>query len=270
LDRVNKKMKGILFLLDPALPLFYTVPMKSTFLPNKPIREIWIITLFVCLLTLAGIGLAKAEKDEDLDGVLAKLRERFAAAKTFQADYTRDLVPKAGTKLPPSSLRAEGQLYFRSLNKLRLEQKKPRPEKLICNGDKVWWYLPEEKVVNVYRLQDYYIQIKPIMDFLSGLGGLEKNFSVRLETGIPEEAPFYQLILKPKNPQPDLQQIAVRLSKTSFLPLEFSFENMMGDNTRFRFAQVQTGISLAASFFEFTPPEGTQVISQILPSLPKK
>jgi outer membrane lipoprotein carrier protein len=258
------------FLLDPAFPFFYTVPMKSTFLPNKGTRVFWITALFFCSLNLASIGTAIAQGGGDLDTVLTKLKERFSASKTFQADYTRDLVPKAASKLPASSLQAEGHLSFRSPNKLRLEQKKPRPEKLICNGEKVWWYLPEEKVVNVYRLQDYYLQIKPIMDFLSGLGGLEKNFSIRLDTGIPEEAPFYQLILKPKNPQPDLQQIMVRLGKTSFLPLEFSFENMMGDNTRFRFTQVQTGVSLAASFFEFTPPEGTQVISQNLPSLPRK
>ena len=53
--------------------------------------------------------------------------------------------------------------------------------------------MPEEKTVNVYRLKDYYLQIKPIIDFLSGLGGLEKNFSVRLDTAASEEAAFYQL-----------------------------------------------------------------------------
>jgi outer membrane lipoprotein carrier protein len=244
--------------------------MKRNFLAQKLVSSFWIAFLMVCFMTPAGSGAAKAENSADLDTILSKLRERFASAKTFQADYTRELVPKVASQLPPGSLKAEGQLSFRSPNKLRLEQKKPRPEKLICNGDKVWWYQPEEKVVHVYRLQDYYAQIKPIMDFLSGLGGLEKNFSVRLENGLPEEAPFYQLVLKPRNPQPDLQQIMVRLSKTTFLPLEFSFENLMGDNTRFRFAHLQTGVALAASWFEFTPPEGTQVISQGLPPLPKK
>jgi outer membrane lipoprotein carrier protein len=251
-------------------PLPYSGLMKSKRIALRPHIGFWIIALFLFFFNLTWSGNARAEKDEDLDGVLSKLRERFAAAKTFQADYTRELVPKVASKLPASSLRAEGHLSFRSPNKLRLEQKKPRAEKLICNGDKVWWYLPEEKVVNVYRLQDYYLQIKPIMDFLSGLGGLDKNFTVRLDTGLPEEAPFYQLLLKPKNPQPDLQQIMVRLGKHSFLPLEFSFENLMGDNTRFRFSQIQTGVTLAVSFFEFTPPEGTQVNAQTLPSLPKK
>jgi outer membrane lipoprotein-sorting protein len=149
-----------------------------------------------------------------------------------------------------------------------MDQKKPRLEQLICNGDKVWWYLPEEKVVNVYRLKDYYLQIKPIIDFFSGLGGLDKNFSVRLDTR--DETSFYQLILKPKKPQPDLQQIMVHISKTTFLPLEFTFENMMGDGTRFRFSRVQTKVPLAGSRFEFTPPEGTQVVSQSLSTPPRK
>ncbi len=202
-----------------------------------------------------------AEEGGDLESVLTKLKDRFSASKTFQADYVRDLVPKIASKLPSSSLQAEGQLSFRSPNRLRLDQKKPRPEQLICNGDKVWWYLPEEKVVNVYRLKEYYVQIKPIIDFLSGLGGLDKNFSVRLDTTLPEEAPFYQLILKPKHPQPDLQQIQVRVSKTTFLPLEFTLDNLMGDGTRFRFNRMQTGVPLTGSWFEFIPPEGTRVVS---------
>ncbi len=211
-----------------------------------------------------------AQNTGDLNTILSQLRDHFSASKTFQADYVRDIVPKIPSKLPPSALQAEGQLFFLFPNKLRLDQKKPRPEQLICNGDKVWWYLPEEKVVNVYRLKDYYLQIKPIIDFLSGLGGWDKNFSVRLDTTVPEEAPFHQLILKPKNPQPDLQQIMVRVSKTTSLPLEFTFDNLMGDGTRFRFTRMQTKVSLAASRFEFTPPEGTRVISQSLPSPPRK
>lgn len=234
-------------------------------------RRVWATIFGAMVLMFSGmINSGWAQEKGDLNAVLGHLKERFASSKTFQADYIRELVPKIASKLPASSLQAEGQLSFRSPNKLRLEQKKPRPEKLICNGDKVWWYLPEEKVVNVYRLHDYYLQIKPIIDFLSGLGGLEKNFSVVLDRAVPEEAPFYQLTLKPKNPQPDLQKILVRIDKTTHLPLEFSFENLLGDNTRFRFSQVQTGMSLAGSWFEFTAPPGTQVIHQALPSPPRK
>jgi outer membrane lipoprotein-sorting protein len=151
-----------------------------------------------------------------------------------------------------------------------MDQKKPRPEQLICNGDKVWWYLPEEKTVNVYRLKDYYLQVKPIIDFLSGLGGLEKTFSVHLDTSVSEEAPFHQLILKPKQPQPDLQQVMVRVSKTTFLLLEFTFDNLMGDGTRFRLSRMQTKVPLPSTRFEFIPPVGTRVISQSLPSPPRK
>ena len=211
-----------------------------------------------------------AEEAGDLEPILSQLKERFDSSKTFQTDYIRELVPKVASKLPSSSFQAEGVLSFRSPNKLRMDQKKPRPEQLICNGDKVWWYLPGEKVVNVYRLKDYYLQIKPIIDFLSGLGRLDKDFSVHLAKSLPEEAPFYQLTLKPKTPQPDLQQIQVRVSKTTFLPIEFSFDNLMGDETRFRFSRMQTGVPLSGSFFEFIPPKGTQVVSQPPMFPPKK
>ena len=176
------------------------------------------VILMISFLLAGNIDRGWAQKqDPDLNLILSQLKDRFAASKTFQADYVREIVPKIASKLPSSALQAEGQLSFRSPNKLRMDQKKPRPEQLICNGDKVWWYLPEEKTVNVYRLKDYYLQVKPIIDFLSGLGGLDKTFSVRLDTSVSEEAPFDQLILKPKIPQPDLQQVMVRVSKTTFL-----------------------------------------------------
>jgi outer membrane lipoprotein carrier protein len=227
------------------------------------------VTLGIFFLLAGNNDCGWAQNSGDLNLILSRLKDRFAASKTFQADYVREIVPKISSKLPSSAFQAEGQLFFLFPNKLRLDQKKPRPEQLICNGEKVWWYLPEEKVVNVYRLKDYYLQIKPIIDFLSGLGGLDKNFSVRLDTP-SEEASFDQLILKPRIPQPDLQQVKVRVSRTTNLPLEFTFDNLMGDGTRFRFTRVQTKVPLAASRFEFTPPEGTQVISQSLPSPPKK
>ena len=95
-----------------------------------------------------------------------------------------------------------------------------------------------------------------------------KTFSVRLDKTIPEEAPFYALVLQPKIPQPDLNQIHLRVSKTSFLPLEFTFFNILGDGTRFRFSQVQTAVKVNDAVFQFTPPKGVQVSSPS-PVIPK-
>ena len=67
-------------------------------------------------------------------------------------------------------------------------------------------------------------------------------------------------MLQPKTPQPDLNQIHLRVSKTTFLPLEFTFYNILGDGTRFRFSQVQTAVKVSESAFQFTPPKGTQII----------
>ena len=230
------------------------------------------LSILVCLFVLSLWNGSKAhsQTNGDLNMILSQLKNRFASAQSFQAEYIREVVPKVPSALPSSSLQAEGQIYFRSPNKLRMDQKKPRPEQLICNGEKVWWYLPEEKTVNVYRLKEYYLQIKPIIDFLSGLGGLEKDFAVRLDPSGSGEAPFHQLILRPKKPQPDLQQVTVRVSKTTFIIQEFAFDNLLGDRTRFRLSKVQTGLSLPPSRFEFKPPEGTQVISQSLSSPPRK
>ena len=226
------------------------------------------ILLSFSLILWGGFQPSQAQENPELQTLLSKLTDRFGSIKTLKADYIRDLLPKVSSALPSAPLKAEGQLLFASPDKLRLDQRKPRAELLVSNGEKAWWYIPGEKTVQIFLVKDYGQQVKPITEFFSGLGGLEKHFSVRLDKTIPEEAPFYALVLQPKNPQPDLNQIHLRISKTTLLPLEFTFYNLLGDGTRFRFSQVQTGVKAAESSFQFTPPKGTQVIAQPSP-LPK-
>lgn len=226
--------------------------------------------IFISLLFISawGGGPASAQESAEVKAVLSQLKNRFAAARTFQAEYVRDIVPNIPSQLPSAALQAQGRLFFQSPAKLRMDQNKPRQEQLICNGVRVWWYIPEEKTVHIYRLKDYYMQLKPIINFLGGLGDLNKEFSVHLENPASGEVEYYQLILKPRNPQPDLNQIVVRISKSDYSLLEFTIKNLMGDGTRFRFSQVQTGGFYQAKRFEFIPPAGTRVISPppVLPS----
>jgi outer membrane lipoprotein carrier protein len=231
------------------------------------IVEMILIAVFGCLSCL---NPAWAEEDKDLEQILARLKERFGTARTLQADYIRDFLPKASSQLPAQALQAEGQLSFRTPTKLRLNQKKPRQEQLVCNGEKVWWYIPDEKVAYVYLLKDYYLQIKPILDFFSGLGKLDQHYELRKDPAAPPEAPYFSLILQPKVPQADLSQIVIKISKSTFLPMEFSFFNLLGDGTRFRLYRIQGGVKLAEGLFEFTPPPGTQVVAQGLQAPARK
>ena len=235
-------------------------------------KKSWVLPLIIlsALVCFSLSSSAQAEEDRDLDQILAKLKDRFGAAKTLQADYVRNFLPKASSQLPPQALQAEGQLSFRTPTKLRINQKKPRLEQLICDGEKVWWYIADEKVAYVYLLKDYYLQIKPILDFFSGLGKLDQYYELRKDPATPADAPYFGLILQPKVPHSDLSQIAIKISKSTFLPLEFSFYNLLGDGTRFRLYRIQGGVKLADSQFEFTPPPGTEVVSQGLQSPAKK
>ena len=162
-----------------------------------------VILSFLITFTLIFWGdsiASQAQEDPELQSLLEKLKERFGAIKTLKADYVRDLLPKVSSALPAATMKAEGRLTFASPNKLRLDQSRPRGELLISNGEKAWWYIPGEKTVQIFLVKEYGQTVKPITEFFSGLGGLEKHFTVRLDKALPEEAPYYALVLQPKRP----------------------------------------------------------------------
>lgn len=229
----------------------------------------WLGLFSVHIILLGGLA-AQAQERQELPALLEKLKTQYAANRTFQAGYIRDLLPKVSTVLPSAGMKAEGELLFQSPDKLRLDQMKPRPEKLISNGEKVWWYIPADNTVQVFSLKEHGQQVRPITDFLSGLGRLDEHFTVRLDAEAPEAAPFYALVLTPRKPQPDLNRIDLRISKETFLPLEFTFYNLLGDGTRFRFRDIRTGIRIPSGSFDFSPPKGAKVIPQALPPVPKR
>ena len=100
--------------------------MPFQFFSNKILKTSIVVCAGLFLLSGWNGVSAQAQNSGDLNTILSQLKDRFAASKTFQADYVREIVPKIASKLPSSALQAEGQLFFLSPNKLRMDQKKPR------------------------------------------------------------------------------------------------------------------------------------------------
>ena len=70
-------------------------------------------------------------------------------------------------------------MRFKKQAKLSLNQGQPDTELMVTDGQTVWWYIPDENLVHVYHNVAVYEELKPLLDFLNGLGGLEGTFSIK-------------------------------------------------------------------------------------------
>ncbi len=94
--------------------------------------------------------------------VLSGLKDRYTHMTGMAGDYIRVTTSPSMEKTykASSSQTASGRLFYKKPNKLRLNQTAPDPELLITDGTTVWWYIPEENVVQKYSGQALMSQLQ--------------------------------------------------------------------------------------------------------------
>lgn len=213
----------------------------------------------VCVLSLlSAAAWAEATKAE----VLSVLKDRYANITGIAADYTRTAKSPAMEKTYKTSNRhvAEGRLVFKKPNKLRLNQTSPDPELLITDGITVWWYIPEENVVQKYSGQDLMTQLKPLLDFFNGLGDLEKSFAVALMHIQVKGESRYELTLAPKSEETDLSELKVWFTSDLYILTGFRITSALREITDFKLRDVAFNPDVSDSWFQFQVPEDAEVI----------
>ena len=100
-----------------------------------------------------------------------------------------------------------------------------------------------------------------VMRFFSGIGELQRDFTVAWQTPYPGYGPM-KILLKPTKAQPDLKELTLTIDPQTYLVQTLEFSNAYGDFTRMNFSGTQLNVSLDPNFFKFTPPPGVQVVRE--------
>jgi len=213
----------------------------------------------LCMLSLSTTAAwAEAAKAE----VLSALKNRYADITGIAADYTRTATSPAMEKTYKASNRhvAEGRLLFKKPNKLRLDQTSPDPELLLTDGTTVWWYIPEENVVQKYSSRNLMTQLQPLLDFLNGLGDLEKSFTVALMHIQVKGESRYELSLAPKSEGTGLSELKVWFKSDNYTLTGFRITSTLREVTDFELRVVRFNPGISDSRFQFQVPDEAEVI----------
>lgn len=201
-------------------------------------------TCFAFLLVVLPVQLPAQE-------ALQKLEALLESISTLSADVTQLIVESDGGILEESSIR----MLLLKPDGFYWETISPFPELIVTNGKLLWNYQPDlEQVV----IEDWDTSRSELAaQLLSGeTRNLAEEYSISRGTEASGEHAEFRL--EPKASDSEYSEITI-----SFISNELDtifLNNKNGQKTAWQFTNVERNEPIEAALFEFTPPEGVEVI----------
>ncbi len=199
--------------------------------------------------------------EDTLSHILQEIKNRYGGAPGLFVPYTREVITRSMSMLGTSGGGdlASGIIYFKSPHFLRLDQEKPAPEKLIANGNTLWWYVPKKQEAHRYQAKDFGKELRLLSDIFRGLSDVKDSFKVSL--GGKTEKGDYELVMVPDPPWREIDRIALTVSPDYDIRTVRIF-NALGSVTKFNLGDFSLKKTFEKGFFEFTAPPGVTVIEE--------
>lgn len=196
--------------------------------------------LLLCLLPL----LTQASAIDSLRAFVQK-------AQTFKAVFSQTLLDR---NLQVKQ-EATGVMMFERPGKFRWAYEKPYQQLIVGDGSKVWFYDQDLNQVTVRQL-DVAIGSSPAA-LLAGSSTIERDFDLA-EIEVHDEMEWLEAT--PKAKESTFELIRMGFSRKGELR-EMVLRDNFGQFTLLVFTDLSANPVLAPDLFQFTPPEGADVIS---------
>ncbi|GAB1721069.1 MAG: outer membrane lipoprotein carrier protein LolA [Nitrosospira sp.] len=198
--------------------------------------------LFLLFYPLASIAQASAT---------SSLKNFIHDARTVRATFTQSVLDKNGRTVQTG----QGTMQFQRPGKFRWIYEKPYEQLIVGDGDRIWFYDRDLNQVTVRRL-DLAIGSSPAA-LLAGDSDIEQNFELR-DTG--SLAGTEWLEAKPKTRDSTFEWVRLGFTLDGVLK-SMELHDNFGQTTVLTFSRLERNPRLAPDLFKFTPPAGSDVIS---------
>jgi outer membrane lipoprotein carrier protein len=189
------------------------------------------------------------------ESVLSEIQSRYENTNDFEANFLQEYIGKV-MKQPQ---KGEGKVSFKKKGMMRWDYRVPN-QKLISNGQTLWFYQPDENQVFVSDVSKV-IKEKAPLAFLAGEGNLSRDFRLlNFNESVSQKEDHYVLELAPKEPQATVSKLNLTVEKKTHYILQVDVIDPLGNVTRTRFIDIRTNVNLPNSLFQFTIPSGAEVL----------
>ncbi len=192
-----------------------------------------------------------------IDEVVTALQQTYENTKDFKASFIQETTIQSIKKIDSEG----GTVFFKNPKNMLWDYSQPKKKKLVINPRKAWLYLPQEKVAYTQEA-DYIFKSRTLIKFLSGLGKLKNDFTIKYaEPKALDQQGNYMLVLTPLEKAPGLNPFSITVDKNTFIIVQVSFEDTMGNSTLLKFFNITTNTGLSDKMFQFKPPAGVSIFN---------
>ena len=212
-----------------------------------------IIIIQTVLALAAGSAFSADVKKADAMKVCAGVQKRYQSEKNFSAAFMQ----RSKIKGYPMPQVASGRVYFTRPDRMRWDYEEPEKKHIVSDGKTLWMYMPS--LEQAYRSQfALALQSSVAAAFLSGMADICSSFKPEI-TDYEEGRP-YRLVLTPVVKDSSVERLTLFVDPISFTVEETELLDPYGNINQLIFTGIDTKSPVEKSLYDFTPPEGTNII----------
>ncbi|MCX8118861.1 MAG: outer membrane lipoprotein chaperone LolA [Desulfobacterota bacterium] len=192
--------------------------------------------------------------------LLMEIQHQYEKTQDFEASFVQEYIGKV-MRQPQ---KGEGKVFFKKKGMMRWDYRIPN-QKIISDGQTLWFYQPEENQVLVSPVE----RMVKEFGFLMGEGDLRRDFRlIAVNDSAQGRDDLTVIEIAPKEPHPAVSKLSLTLDRKTYLVVQVDVVDGLGNVTRTRFNEIKTNTNLPAAFFQFKVPPGTEVIRMQDPGSP--
>ncbi|MGM8934334.1 outer membrane lipoprotein chaperone LolA [Pseudomonas neustonica] len=205
----------------------------------------------VLLLCACVLAMPTMAAGTDQESAAKRLNELLSAANTMSATFSQMTLSSNGSSLQETT----GQVTLQRPGMFRWHTDAPLEQVLVSNGKKIWLYDPDLEQVTIQAL-DQRLTHTPALLLSGDVSTLSENFSISWQEGSTVD----DFVLSPK--ASDTMFETLRLSFRDGVINDMQLNDPIGQRTNILFQGVKLNEPVDAGQFNFTIPEGVDVISE--------
>lgn len=231
------------------------------------------IALFLAIAITLVTSPCRSAGGATVQELLAVLEKGYGSMEDLQADF------RQRTYIAPLKREEKGggELFLKKKGgsaMFRFNYTKPK-QQIVSNGKTVWYYLPENRqVIQTDAAKLFSGGNAMAMSYLTGLGNLSADFTVKLASSEPDKKGNYQLELVPKKHNQSVAKLVLTVTGETLekyrsggsepvFPVAASvLHDQMGTRTTIEYSRVRVNRGLGNDRFSFKIPAGVEVIKQ--------